>query len=138
MPRLPLLLFLTLVGSSATGVEVQVIANRASGITALSADDLADFYLARRTKLPNGKPVTVLTRSDQEESSAFLDKYLDRTPASFSAEWKRIVFTGKGTLPKEASTDEEMVDLVRRTPGAIGYVAVGTDVSGVEVVKIAK
>jgi ABC-type phosphate transport system substrate-binding protein len=120
------------------GVEVQVIANKDAGVTTLAAADLEDLYLARKTKLPNGTRATVLTNATADETREFLLRFLDRTPASFSAEWKRIVFTGKGTPPTEAKSDREMVELVRKTPGAIGYVTVGAEVEGVAVVTVAK
>jgi ABC-type phosphate transport system substrate-binding protein len=119
-------------------VEVQVIANKDAGVATLAAADLEDLYLARKTKLPNGAKATVLTNAAGDETREFLSRFLDRTPASFSAEWKRIVFTGKGSPPAEAKNDRDMVDLVKRTPGAIGYVAAGADVDGVAVLKIDK
>lgn len=120
------------------GVELQVIANKDAGVTQLTAAELEDLYLARKSKLPGGATAAVLTNAAPGETAEFLSRYLDRTPSSFSAEWKRIVFTGKGTPPPEAKDDHEMVELVRKTRGAIGYVAAGAEVDGVVVLKIAK
>ena len=47
-----------------------------------------------------------------------------------------MIFSGKGIPPPEKASDAEIVTFVRDTPGAIGYVAPGADLSGVKVVAI--
>ena len=43
-----------------------------------------------------------------------------------------LVFTGKGSVPKEFGSDAEVVAYVARTRGAIGYVSVAASVEGVK------
>jgi ABC-type phosphate transport system substrate-binding protein len=112
-------------------LEVQVIANPDCPATTLRNDDLADLYLGKKSKWGNGAKAVVLTNANLEETERFLAQHLERTPAAFSAAWKRLVFTGKGTPPAEARDDRDMIELVRKTPGAIGYVSAGTAVEGV-------
>jgi ABC-type phosphate transport system substrate-binding protein len=123
---------------SCSAVEVQVIANKELSISSLDASDLSDFYLGKRKKLPGGVNATVFTNADRDETERFLDKYLDETPASFSASWKRMIFTGRGIPPTEAKDDQEMIDLIKKTPGGIGYVSVGAAVDGVMVLPVSK
>jgi len=134
--RLLMLMLCTAISCSA--VEVQVIANKDLSVTALSSDDLSDFYLGKRKKLPGGANAIVFTNGDRDETERFLDKYLDETPASFSASWKRMIFTGRGIPPAEAKDDQDMIDLIKKTPGGIGYVAIGTAVDGVMVLNVSK
>jgi ABC-type phosphate transport system substrate-binding protein len=133
----PLILMLC-AAISCSAVEVQVIANKDLSVATLVSDDLSDFYLGKRKKLPGGTNVVVFTNGDRDETERFLDKYLDQTPASFSASWKRMIFTGRGIPPTEAKDDQEMIDLIKKTPGGIGYVAIGTAVDGVMVLTISK
>ena len=124
--------------TSCSAVEIQVIANKDLSVTALSSDDVADFYLGRRKKVSSGTNITVFTVGDPGETERFLDEFLDMTPAAFSASWKRMIFTGRGIPPAEVSDDHDMIDRIKRTPGSIGYVAAGTAVDGVVVLTITK
>jgi len=36
--------------------------------------------------------------------------------------WSKLIFTGKGTPPKEVSTDAEVIELVAANPNIIGYI----------------
>jgi ABC-type phosphate transport system substrate-binding protein len=132
------LLLIVCASLSCSAVEVQVIANKEAGISSMDANDLSDYFLGKKTRLPGGMKATILTNGDRDETERFLDRYLSETPASFSATWKRMVFTGRGLPPMEAKDDQEMIDLVKKTPGAIGYVSSGAAVDGVIVLGITK
>jgi ABC-type phosphate transport system substrate-binding protein len=131
-------LLMLLATASCAAVEVQVIANPDCHATSLRSDDLADLYLGKKSKWGNGAKAVVLTNANLEETERFLAQHLERTPAAFSAAWKRLVFTGKGTPPAEARDDRDMVELVRKTPGAIGYVSAGTPAEGVITLTVTK
>ncbi len=132
-------LFMLLVATMpCVAADVQVIANKDCTTTTVSSDDLADFYLGKKTKWRDGTKAVVLTNANSDETETFLVRYLDKTSASFSAAWKRIVFTGKGSPPAEAKDDQEMIDLVKKTPGAIGYVSASIAVEGVVALKVTK
>jgi TonB family protein len=49
-----------------------------------------------------------------------------------------MIFTGKGSMPKELNSDTEVVAYVARTRGAIEYVGGATDTEGVKVLAIAQ
>jgi ABC-type phosphate transport system substrate-binding protein len=132
------LMLLVCASLSCAAVEVQVIANKEIGLTAMQENDLSDYFLGKKTRLPGGQKATILTNGDRDETERFLDRYLDQTPARFSASWKRMVFTGRGIPPTEAKDDQDMIALVKKTPGAIGYVALGAAVDGVLVLSITK
>ena len=53
--------------------------------------------------------------------------------AKYAATWTKKAFRDGLVQPPLKSGDSEVVDFVRRTPGAVGYV--GTSPSGVNVVQ---
>lgn len=63
---------------------------------------------------------------DQPESSearqVFYSKVAEKTPVQVKAIWSRLVFSGKGTIPKEVSNSEEVKKLLNSNPDAIGYI----------------
>jgi TonB family protein len=46
--------------------------------------------------------------------------------------YQGLVFTGKGSMPKQLSSDAEVVDYVAHTKGAIGYVSPTSSTDGVK------
>ena len=52
----------------------------------------------------------------------FLKVIIDKSDAEFRQYWSRIVFTGKGTPPRNVGGDREVVEWVAKDPLAIGLV----------------
>lgn len=124
-----LLLSAGLLGQVAVGARaapqlpVVVVVAATSPVSEMSAIHLADIYLGRTNRFPNGdpcEPIDLPPRSPQRE--AFYAMYLGRSPAEVKAHWSRIIFTGRGRPPRDAASARELMDLVAGKPGAIGYV----------------
>jgi TonB family protein len=67
----------------------------------------------------------------------FCTQFLDRDGEEIRTYYHGVVFTGKGSMPREVNSDEEMVSYVARTRGAIGYVSGGANIDGVKVLFVA-
>jgi ABC-type phosphate transport system substrate-binding protein len=101
---------------------VVVIVSAASFVTQISQRHLADLYLGRTTRFENGSPaVPIDHRSGSTERAAFSEVYLDRSETQMKAHWSKIIFTGRGRPPREASSGEAVRELVASDPRAIGY-----------------
>ena len=61
-----------------------------------------------------------------------LDKSLERVESY----WQAQVFSGKGTPPKGLNSDAEVIEFVRKWPGAVGYVSPNASTDGVKVINI--
>lgn len=63
---------------------------------------------------------------DQAENSPvraeFNDKALGKNASQLKAYWSRLIFTGKGTPPKESGNDADVVALVAQNPNMVGYI----------------
>ncbi len=114
-------LFLTL--SNVAASDVVVVVADDSPLESLSRARLADIYLGRVHRMPNGTPVVPL---DQQEVSAahakFYEKYLGKTPAQVKGHWSKLIFTGRGQPPRAVPDAETMAAIVADNPNAIGYV----------------
>ena len=64
--------------------------------------------------------------ADQAESSAIRDQFYNKVTgkqaAQVKAAWSRLVFSGKGTPPKELASSAEVKKFVAANPDAIGYI----------------
>ena len=47
---------------------------------------------------------------------------IDKTNAQVKSYWAKLIFTGKGTPPKEVANSDEVKKLVSTNPNTIGYI----------------
>lgn len=120
--RLALLAGLLLVSVGAQA-QVAVIVNSKSATASMTADQVASIFLGKSTTLPSGATAAAV---DQSESAAvrelFYSKVTGKQAAQVKAAWSRIVFSGKGTPPKEMASSAEVKKFVAANPDAIGYI----------------
>lgn len=84
---------------------------------------ISKIYLGREKSFADGQSVVPLALADTAPAStAFNDAVLKKSSSQLKAYWSKLVFTGKGTPPKEIGSDEEMLKLVATNPSVIGYV----------------
>ena len=103
--------------------DVVAVVGAHSPIGALSQAEIADVFLGRLKKLPNGMLAVPL---DQAEGSPIRDEFYERmvgkSPAQLKAFWSKLIFTGRGRPPKALADHTEVLQAVRANPAAIGYV----------------
>lgn len=111
----------------AQAADVVVIAN--SDIT-VSADDVRDIFLGEKQFAGSTKLVVIDNASIQ---SGFLSKVLNMEAAKYNGIWTKKSFRDGLTPPAVKSGDAEVIEYIKRTPGAIGYVS--TKPAGVKVIQ---
>jgi ABC-type phosphate transport system substrate-binding protein len=118
-------LALVLSGDAFAENVVAVVSSRSS-VTTLSANQLADIFLGKANRYPDGSQAVPI---DQAEGSATRDAFYARvtgkSAAQMKAHWSKIIFTGRGQPPKEVASSIEVKKLVAGDPRAIGYIESG-------------
>jgi ABC-type phosphate transport system substrate-binding protein len=108
--------------SAAAMADVVAVVSAKSSITAVSKSQLADIFLGKTNRFPDGTQAAPI---DQAEGSAardeFYDKIVGKTAAQIKAYWSKIIFTGRGQPPPTVSSASEMKKRVSENPAAIGY-----------------
>jgi ABC-type phosphate transport system substrate-binding protein len=106
---------------SAPGVDVIVSPSLAS--TKLDRSLLRSVFTMRLRQWPDGSTVRVFVLPDSDPlSDQFYRERLGMYSYVLRRAWDRMVFTGTGFAPTMVQTEKEMIERVRSTPGAIGYV----------------
>lgn len=109
--------------------EVVIIVNAKSAAPQMSSEQASQYFLGKST---------TFTPIDQSEGSAirgeFYKKLADKEASQVKAIWSKLVFTGKGTLPKEVGSSDAMKKAVAADPNAIGYIEKSAVDSTVKVV----
>ncbi|HSC67468.1 MAG TPA: phosphate ABC transporter substrate-binding protein [Cellvibrio sp.] len=114
---------LMLGGASFVWAEVAVIVHPSAGFDALTEDDVARLFLGKSKSFPAGSPAVPV---NQNEGSAARDKFNEaickKNASQYKAYWSQLVFTGKGTPPKDAGDDAAVKAVVAANANSIGYI----------------
>lgn len=114
--------------------EIAVVVNPANA-NAVSADDLNRLFLGRTSSFSDGSKATPLNLAEGLASrDEFDSKVLSRSSAQLKAYWSKLVFTGKGTPPKELADDAQVKAAVAADATAIGYISSASVDGSVKVV----
>jgi len=118
------------------GMAQVVIANAGVKESAVTTAELRDVFTGAASTLKDGSRAVPVTLKTGGTHDAFLKEYLGKNDAAFRATWRSLVFSGAAIMPKLLNSDEEMVDYVARTSGAIGYVSASAKTGGVKVLTV--
>jgi hypothetical protein len=117
----------------ASAADYVVIVNPGNRASSVSRNELQRLFLRTATTWSGGegcKPVD-LPKSNPVRV-AFSKEVLGRTMAALDQFWTQSIFSGRGVPPPERKSDREVVEFVRDTPGAVGYVSSAVGLEGVK------
>jgi ABC-type phosphate transport system substrate-binding protein len=124
-----------LVLSSFAHADVAVIVNP-SNASALDDDAIKWLFLGKAKSFPNGEQAIPLNQKQGSTvSDEFGDKVLGKSASQLKAYWSKLVFTGKGTPPKEQDNDAEVIKLVASNPNLIGFIDAKSVNDSIKVIK---
>lgn len=104
-------------------IAAEVIVSPSLQDIALDRSLLRAVFTMRLREWPDGSPVRVFVLPDDNPlSDRFYRQRLGMYSYVLRRAWDRMVFTGTGLAPTVVQSEREMRELVRTTPGAIGYV----------------
>jgi len=102
--------------------EVIVIGNP-SVKTTLSQAEVKNLFLGKRLALPDGTKIEVVELAkDSSVREEFHSKFTKKTQSQLNSYWSRLIFTGKGKMPKEVSDSKELINMIASNPEIIGYI----------------
>ena len=91
-------------------------------LTRLDAPTLEKVYTGKVIEV-DGIPVTAINaNSGSAIRNRFLQVYLHQDEDKYTAYWTVRRYIGKGASPRELSSSAEVINFVKSTPGAIGYI----------------
>ena len=125
-----------LLAAGAARAGVVVVAHPGVPADAVGAGELQDMVLGKTGAWSDGTAVKPAVLSGGPAAEEFLKTYVKKSPSQFGTFWKKAVFSGTGTPPDEFGSDADLVAFVAATPGAVGFVAEGTDTGGVKVLAV--
>jgi ABC-type phosphate transport system substrate-binding protein len=111
------------VARSAAPVEIAVVVNADNPLPSMSADDVRNFYMKRKSSWPNGEKIRpVDTETDDAARAVFVTQVLKTTSTELERYWLEIKYRAAESPPKRMSDDEGVIKYVSAFKGAIGFV----------------
>ena len=103
--------------------QVAVIAHKSVPVDTIKKSELLDFYTADIKKWINGDKVIVNDLKPKGEVKNIFYKFLGKTPSRMKSVWLKNMLSGEGDPPEALKSEEEMLQKIAATPGAIGFLS---------------
>ncbi len=127
-------LCLSVLALVATGVLAEgAVIVHPSNTNTMDVEAASRLFLGKAKSFADGSIAVPISQSDNAMTEEFNGKVLGKNSSQLKAYWSQLVFTGKGTPPKEVSNDAEVIKLVAENPSFIGYVSSGAVTGSVKV-----
>lgn len=121
---------LTGVPTEASAGEIVMIANTSVPAENLDHDAIKNIFLGKTVQWKNNEMITIVVSEKSDIHENFLEKFVKRTKNQFNTAWRQNLFTGTGKQPEKVDSIDELVKLVSKTPGAVGYASSDTPLPG--------
>jgi ABC-type phosphate transport system substrate-binding protein len=109
--------------SSAALAETSVIVSNSNPNSAMDQTTVSKIFLGKAKSFPDGSQALPVDQDEGRKArEAFNTSILGKSDSQLKSYWSRLIFTGKGTPPKQSGTDMEIKTLVANNPNIIGYI----------------
>lgn len=103
--------------------KFQVISHPDTATDALSESELRLIFSMHKNYWPDGTLISLVAyENDDPLHIDFVRQVLRMQPHQLDRNWNRLIYTGRAAKPIKADTVEAMLEKVRSTKGAIGYI----------------
>ena len=127
-----LALLLLFSASPASATDVAVIVHPGVASDTLSKQRLHDYYIGDSRSWSDGMPVVLIDLKRKGAAKRAFYKFLGKSPSRMKSIWMKNMLAGEGNPPEALLSEEEVLEKVATTPGALGFVSVDKTDEGVK------
>lgn len=114
--------------TAASSSDFQVIVNTANPTESMEASTVAKIFLKKVRRWDHDESITPIDLGPKDPvRKTFTKAVHGKSVTAIKSFWQRMIFSARGQPPEEKASAEDVVEFVRSTPGAIGYVAADTE-----------
>jgi ABC-type phosphate transport system substrate-binding protein len=115
----------------------RLVVNPANPASEIARTDAARLFLKKVTTWPDGTPVAAVDQARTAPvRAAFTRDVHKKDVDAVVAYWATLVYSAREMPPQVKRSDDEVLEFVRQTPGAVGYVSAAAATSGVKVIAL--
>jgi hypothetical protein len=129
-------LFVLLGSARAWAQDVTIVANKTVKASQISQGQLHDLFTGTRSRFADGSRAVPVVLRGGPVHEVFLRNHVGDSPDEFRNRWRKMVFTGEGSMLKDFASEAALLEYVAATPGAIGYVSRLPEASSVKVLEV--
>ena len=105
-------------------------------VESVSKKSLKKMLLGKAKKWDNGDKVVLATLTGGDTHEKFIKAFAGKTAKQFTNYWRKMVFSGKGKMPKSFDSEEDLAAFVADNKGALGYTTAGVVFDGTRVMEV--
>ncbi len=103
--------------------EVVVVVSASNPVSSLSKSQVAKIFLGKSYRFPDGSRAVPLNQGEGTfERDDFYQLVSNQSPAQVKAHWSKLIFTGRGRPPREATNSDAVKQLLAGNGVNIGYI----------------
>ena len=122
--------------SMVVSAETAVIVSASNANATLDKATISKIFLGKSKSFPDGSQALPIDQNDGTAArDAFNSNMLGKSASQLKSYWSRLIFTGKGTPPKQSGNDSDVKALVSNNPNMIGDIDSSAVDSSVKVVQ---
>ena len=126
-----------MVGSlSSVSAAENPIVKQDNPVENVSKKNLKKMLLGKAKKWKNGDKVVLATLAGGDTHEKFIKSFAGKTAKQFTNYWRKMVFSGKGKMPKSFDSEEDLAAFVAENKGALGYTTAGVVFDGTRVMEV--
>ena len=96
--------------SVASAAAVAVV--NGGGQATISKKTLKKILLGKEKKWEDGSPIVLVMLEGGDTHGTFVKKFAGKSAKQFTNYWRKMVFSGKGKMPKSFASEEELKDII--------------------------
>jgi hypothetical protein len=100
-----------------------LVANKSVKFSEITNSDLRAIFMGTKTRFADGSHAVPVTLKGGPAHEVFLKHHVGEDPEEFRSQWRKLVFTGQGAMPRAFDSESALIEYVAATPGAVGYVS---------------
>jgi hypothetical protein len=109
--------------ATAQAEPIVVVVSATSPVTKLDKVQVANLFLGKSFSFPDGSAAVPIEQTDATVAHEEFHKNItEKSATQLKSYWSKMIFSGKGTAPKEVASNAELLKLLASNPAMIGYV----------------
>ena len=129
-------ILVVLLHSTITSSQVAVIAHKTVPINEIKQSKLLDMFTGDIRIWNDGKSVTIFDLKPKSDTKKLFYKYLGKTTSRMKSIWLKNMLSGEADPPEALTTEDDMLQKVATTPGAIGFISASKVTDKVKILKL--
>ncbi len=123
MKRILLIVIFIILPISQVNAQVAVIANKSVQANEITSSELKDIIALDKTTWSDGSAIVVFELKPSGDTKTKFYSHIGSSAKKMKKAWMKKMLAGDAQAPESLGSEDEVVNKVASTPGAIGYVS---------------